>query len=219
MASANIPKEIKKDRKLYTHIRSHGPMDIGTWKRPAHPFHSLIRSIIYQQVSGKAAASILKKFKALFPASSKASQGRRHGRFPTPEELLEIPTQKLRGAGLSGQKALYVKDLAAHFVSGEIKHRHLKKWTNDEIIEHLTRVKGIGVWTVHMFLIFTLKRPDVLPTLDLAIRKGFQVVYGLKKEPTHDEMERLASPRRMHASLVSLYLWEASTKLKKSAKR
>jgi len=174
------------------------------WKRPSQPFHSLIRSIIYQQVSGKAAASILKKFKSLFG-----------GRFPKPQELLDISVERLRSAGLSGQKATYVKDLAYHFASGAIKHGDFKKLTNDEIIEHLTRVKGIGVWTVHMFLIFTLKRPDVLPTLDLAIRKGFQVVYGLKKEPSHEQMEKLAKEWRAHASLVSLYLWKASTKLKK----
>jgi len=178
-------------------------MDMGDWKRPKQPFHALIRSIIYQQVSGKAAASILKKFKALFG-----------GRFPTPQELLKSPTKRLRSAGLSTGKAIYVKDLAKHFASGAIRHRDFKKWTNDEIIEHLTKVKGIGVWTVHMFLIFTLKRPDVLPTLDLAIRKGFQSVYGLKKEPTHDEMETLAKDWRQHASLASLYLWKAADKLK-----
>ena len=204
-----IPAEIRGDKKLYAHVTSYGPMDMGDWKRPKDPFHSLIRSIIYQQVSGKAAESILNKFKGVFG-----------NKFPTPQELLKAPVKKLRSAGLSGQKVSYVKDLAKHFGKGSIRHRDFKKWTNDEIVEHLIRVKGIGVWTVHMFLIFTLKRPDVLPTLDLAIRKGFQSVYKLKKEPTNEQMEKLAKGWRNHATLASLYLWKAADglKVKKSIK-
>ena len=204
MTKDGIPKEILADKKLAAHIRSYGPMDMSDWKRPTNPFHSLIRSIVHQQVSGKAAQSILNKFKIIYG-----------GRFPKPEELLKTSTHKLRKAGLSGQKATYVKDLAKHFASGSIKPRNLKKLTNEEIVEHLTQVKGIGVWTAHMFLLFTLKRPDVLPTLDLAIRKGFQVVYGLKKEPSHDQMEKLAKGWRASASLVSLYLWKAADALKR----
>src|SRR6185503_13616843 len=104
MAKRSIPKEIAKDTRLYKHIKAHGPISMDEWKRPSQPFHSLIRSIIYQQVSGKAAASILKKFKSLFG-----------GRFPKPQELLDISVERLRSAGLSGQKATYVKDLAHHF--------------------------------------------------------------------------------------------------------
>jgi DNA-3-methyladenine glycosylase II len=209
----SIPEEILKDKKLAKWVREHGFIDDKEWKRPKNPFHSLIRSIIYQQVSGKAAASILKKFKALFG-----------NKFPTPEQLLEKTDEELRSAGLSRGKVIYIRDLAEKFKDGTINPRKFPRMSNDEIIEHLTRVKGIGVWTAHMFLLFTLKRPDILPTLDLAIRKGFQVVYGLKKLPEHDAMERLARGWRMHASTASLYLWKISEhapkqKLKKAKRK
>jgi DNA-3-methyladenine glycosylase II len=191
-----IPEEILKDKKLAKWVREHGLIDDKDWRRPKNPFHSLIRSIIYQQVSGKAAASILKKFKSLFG-----------GKFPTPEMVLAMSEAELRSAGLSGQKARYIRDLAEKFADGTIASRKFPKMTNDEIIEHLTRVKGIGVWTAHMFLLFTLRRPDVLPTLDLGVRKGFQAVYGLRKLPSHEKMEKLAKGWRKHASTASLYFW------------
>lgn len=192
----DVPAEILKDKKLAKYVREHGLIDDKAWRRPKNPFHSLIRSIIAQQVSTAAAMSILKKFKTLFG-----------NRFPTPQEVLMRTEKELRSAGLSGSKVRYIRDLAEKFRDGTISPRKFSKMTNDEIIEHLTRVKGIGVWTAHMFLLFTLKRPDILPTLDLAIKKGFQVVYGLKEIPEHAEMERLARGWREHASLASLYLW------------
>jgi len=191
-----VPEEILKDKKLARWVREHGFIDDKKWRRPRNPFHSLIRSIIAQQVSTAAAASILKKFKALFG-----------NRFPTPEQVLEKTEEEMRSAGLSRSKVIYIRDLAEKFKDGTIAPRKFPRMSNDEIIEHLTRVKGIGVWTAHMFLLFTLRRPDILPTLDLAIRKGFQVVYGLKKIPEHETMERLARGWRKHASLASLYLW------------
>jgi DNA-3-methyladenine glycosylase II len=194
-----IPEEILKDKKLAKWVREHGLMDDKSWRRPKNPYHSLIRSIIYQQVSGKAAATILNKFKNLFG-----------GKFPTPQQVLAKSETELRSAGLSRAKAVYVRDLAAKFQDGTIEPRKFPKMTNDEIIEHLTHVKGIGVWTAHMFLLFTLRRPDILPTLDLAIKKGFQEVYGLRKLPTHEQMEKLARGWRAHASTASLYLWRAS---------
>ena len=118
--------------------------------------------------------------------------------------------QNLRRAGLSPQKAMYIKDLAKKFLDGTIRHRSFHRMTNDEIIEHLVQVKGIGVWTAHMFLIFTLQRPDVLPTGDLGIQKGFQLVYKLKKLPDHKKMEELARPWRKHASVASWYLWRVA---------
>lgn len=196
----SIPEEILQDPKLAKWVREYGMLDDTEWSRPADPFHSLIRSIIYQQVSGKAAASILNKFKDLFA-----------GQFPTPQQVLEKTEEELRSAGLSRSKAIYIRDLAQKFADHTIEPRKFPHMSNDEIIEHLTRVKGIGVWTAHMFLLFTLKRPDVLPTLDLAIRKGFQVVYALRDTPSHARMEELAKPWREHASLASLYLWKASS--------
>jgi len=199
-----IPEEILKDKKLAKWVREHGFIDDKSWKRPKNPFHSLIRSIVYQQVSGKAAASILKKFKGLFD-----------DKFPTPEMVLAMPENKLRTAGLSGQKARYIRDLAEKFHDKTIEPRKFPRMSNDEIIEHLTRVKGIVVWTAHMFLLFTLKRPDILPTLDLGIRKGFQVVYNLRELPSHEKMEKLARDWRRHASTASLYFWRIADKAKK----
>ncbi len=195
---------LKRDKKFAKLIKKHGSPDLK-WGRVGlqNPFRSLVRSIIYQQVSGKAAASILKKFISLF------------SRFPKPEDVNKIPVKKLRSAGLSYQKASYIKDLAKKFTDGTIKHRRLYKMTSAEVIDHLVQVKGIGVWTVHMFLIFTLNRPDILPTGDLGIRKGFKIVYGLKNLPDHDKMERLAKPWREHASLASWYLWRAADEAKK----
>lgn len=199
-----LPKEFLADKKLAVWMREYGPLSPDVWKKPTQPFHSLIRSIIYQQVSGKAAASILKKFKGLF-----------NNRLPSPEAVLTMPLEKLRGPGLSGQKSKYIHDLAEKFSDGTIQPRKFPKMTNDEIVEHLVRVKGIGVWSAHMFLLFTLKRPDILPTLDLGIKKGFQVVYSLKKLPEHEKMEKIAKRWRAHASLASLYLWRAADKAKK----
>src|SRR5262249_14525425 len=128
-----VPEEILKDKQLAKWVKEHGYIDDSDWKRPKDPFHSLMRSIIYQQVSTAAANSILKKFQGLFG-----------GKFPTPEQVLAKTEDELRTAGLSGQKARYIRDLAEKFSDGTIVPRKFPKMTNDEIIEHLTRVKGIG---------------------------------------------------------------------------
>jgi DNA-3-methyladenine glycosylase II len=167
-------------------------------------FQSLCRSIIYQQISGRAAAAILTSFVKLFPVDT----------FPTPERVCRISPEKLRKAGLSAQKASYIKDLALKFSNGIISHDALQKMTNAEIVENLTRVKGIGPWTAHMFMIFTLNRRDVLPTGDLGIRKGFQIVYELKTLPNHAKMERIAKHWRAHASIASWYFWRVADETK-----
>lgn len=173
-------------------------------KPKRNSFKSLTRSIIRQQISGKAADSIQARFLELFPRK----------KFPTSKEVVQMPISKLRSAGLSGQKASYIKDLAEKFSNGTVKHRALHKMKTEEVIAHLTQIKGIGVWTVHMFLISALNRPDVLPTGDLGIRKGFQIVYRLKTLPGHAKMERLAKPWRAHASLASWYLWRVADEAK-----
>ncbi len=172
-------------------------------------FKALVRSIIYQQVSGKAAASILARFVALFSGK----------KFPTPDDVCRMPVRKLRSAGLSVQKTSYIKNLAKKFLDGTIEHRALHRMETDDIIEHLTQVRGVGVWTAHMFLIFTLNRPDVLPVGDLGIRKGFQIVYGLRTLPNEERMEKLAKPWRAHASAASWYLWRAADGAKGQQKR
>jgi DNA-3-methyladenine glycosylase II len=205
MAHEASIKILKKDKRFAALIKAHGKAVLG---REGTPFQALVRSIIYQQVSGKAAASILAKFRALFPGK----------KFPTPEMVLAMPMAKLRSAGLSGQKASYILDLAEKFANGTVQHKRLGKMTNEEVIAHVTQVKGIGVWTAHMFLIFTLERLDVLPTGDLGIQKGFQILYGLKKLPTPAQMEKLAKEWRQHASVASWYLWRLADAAKPTKK-
>ena len=188
---------LRRDKRFVALIKKHGEPDL---KRGTNSFEALIRSITHQQVSGAAAETIRKRFVGLFPK----------GKFPTPEMVGAMPLERMRTAGLSGQKASYIKDLAEKFVDGTIEHRSLHKMESADIVEHLTRVKGIGVWTVHMFLIFTLNRSDVLPTGDLGIRKGFQALYKLKSLPNHAQMEKLALPWRAHASVASWYLWRVA---------
>lgn len=162
------------------------------------PFHSLMRAITYQQLSGKAAATIHGRVVALFPAE--------HG--PHPELLLELPDTALRGAGLSRNKLLALKDLAAKALDGTVPDmRRLKALSDDEIIERLTQVRGVGRWTVEMLLIFTLGRPDVLPVTDLGIRKGFQRAYGMRRLPAYSTLERAGRLWAPHRSVASWYLW------------
>ena len=162
-----------------------------------NPFQSLVRSIIYQQLSGKAAGSILNKFVLLFKPK----------KFPTPEDVLNLTDKQFRSAGVSAQKANYLRDLASKFIDGTINPKKFSKMSDGEIEEHLVRVKGVGIWTAHMFLIFALNRPDVLPTGDLAIRKGFMRAFGLKKVPSHDKMVKLATPHAGERTYLSLHLW------------
>jgi DNA-3-methyladenine glycosylase II len=127
--------------------------------------------------------------------------------FPTPEKVLKIKVEKLRGAGLSGQKASYLKDLALKFKDGTIEPTRFHLMSDAEIVEHVIQVKGIGEWTAHMFLMFTLARPDVLPTGDLGIQKAFQKVFGLQNKPSPERMVRLAKPWVGHRTVASFYLW------------
>ncbi len=189
----------------HRHLRKHPTMravlkryQMEPYKRPSDPFTALARSIIFQQISGRAAAAILARFLALFPDER-----------PTPEALLKLHKSRLRKAGLSNQKVIYLKDLAKRFLDGTIEPKKFPKMSDEEIREHLLVVKGIGRWTADMFLMFTLHRPDVLPTGDLAIQKGFQKVFAMKKLPDAKKMEKLAKDWSPHRTVASLYLWKA----------
>ena len=160
-------------------------------------FQSLAEAIIYQQLSGKAAATILKRFIALFP----------NKKFPTPADVLKIKTEKLRSAGVSGQKASYLKDLALKFIDGTINPQQFHTMTDESITENVTAVKGIGTWTAQMFLMFTLARSDVLPTGDLGIQKGFKKLFNLRTMPSPERMRRLAAPWSGHRTVACMYLW------------
>ncbi len=202
---------LKKYRHFARLIKKHGPPQLQRGGRT--PFQALCRAIIYQQISGKAAASIYKKFLAAFGIELELPinwESRKAQKFPTPEEVLTMSDARLRAAGLSAQKTVYLKDLAQKFSDGTIAHKKLHKLTSEEIITTLVQVKGIGVWTVQMFLIFTLNRLDILPTGDLGVRKGFQTLYKLRALPSPTQMEKLAKPWRAHASVASWYLWRVA---------
>jgi len=212
MARASNPhsvsiKFLKRDKHLGAFVRRHGPI---THRRAHSPqaFRSLAEAIVYQQLSGKAAATILKRFVELFaPAKPASTRRHRRGGFPTPEKVLKIRIEKLRSAGLSNQKASYLRDLAAKFIDGTINPRKFAAMSDQEIIEHVTAVKGIGEWTAHMFLMFTLHRPDVLPTGDLGIQKAFIKIFKLKKKPSPEQMVKLAQVWAGHRTVACFYLW------------
>jgi DNA-3-methyladenine glycosylase II len=178
-----------------------GPMSIEKRRRGrprGDAYGALLRAIVGQQLSAKAAATIFDRVLALYD-----------GRMPSAAELLETDEEALRGAGLSGRKVEYLRDLAGHVVSGELEVDRLGDLTDEKVVEEITAVRGLGVWTAHMFLIFHLEREDVLPVGDLGVRNAIKAEYGLDELPTPEEMERLAEPWRPHRTLASLYLWES----------
>jgi len=177
-----------------------GPLSTRRRKRgrPTDPYGVLVRSITGQQLSTKAAATIYGRLTDLFG-----------GETPTPEQIIATDPQQLRAIGLSNAKAAYLRDLAEHIVDGELPIDDLAQMPDAQVYEVLTAVKGLGRWTVDMFLMFHLGRPDVLPVGDLGIRKAMQVQYGLDDLPKAPEMELIAVPWRPHRTLACLYLWES----------
>lgn len=162
-------------------------------------YQELVDSIISQQLSVKAARAIETRFKALFD-----------GEYPTPEQILARDIEAFRGAGLSRPKARYIQDLAQKIIDGEVTFEGIDKLSNDEIIAELTSVKGIGVWTVHMFLMFCMGRLDVLPTGDLGIKNGVAKLYSIKN-PTERDIELIAEKQNWHPyeSVASWYVWKS----------
>ena len=177
-----------------------GPLSVRARKRgrPDDAYGTLVRSITGQQLSTKAAATIYGRLTELYG-----------GRTPTPEEILETDPQQLRAIGLSNAKAAYLRDLAEHIVDGELPIDDLAAMPDAKVAETLIAIKGLGRWTVDMFLMFHLGRPDVLPVGDLGIRRAMQIHYGLEELPSPSEMERIADAWRPHRTLASLYLWES----------
>jgi DNA-3-methyladenine glycosylase II len=192
------------------------------------PFEALVESIVYQQLHGKAAATIHHRLLESFgPTLTPPKLGApfvtalssRVGTHPTPQQILDCPNAQLRAAGLSANKALALRDLAAKTLDGTVPTlARIRRMSDEAIIEHLTQVRGIGVWTVHMMLIFRLGRPDVLPTGDYGVRKGFALTFtGLKPTdkvtpldlPTPAEMEKRAKKWTPWRSVASWYLWRA----------
>ena len=167
-------------------------------ERPADAYGALLRAIVGQQLSTKAARTIYGRILELFD-----------GRTPAPEQLLEAEEADLRSAGLSGRKVEYIRDLASHVIDGELELDRLEQLSDEEAIEEIVAVRGLGLWTAEMFLIFHLERPDVLSGGDLGIRKAIQVEYGLEEMPTPTRVLEIGEPWRPHRSLASLYLWES----------
>jgi DNA-3-methyladenine glycosylase II len=167
-------------------------------EKPADAYGALLRAIVGQQLSTKAARTIYGRILDLFEGST-----------PTPEQLLEAEETDLRGAGLSGRKVEYIRDLASHVIEGELELERLPELSDEEVIEEIVAVRGLGVWTAEMFLIFHLERPDVLSGGDLGIRKAIQIEYELEEMPPPMQVVEIGEPWRPHRSLASLYLWES----------
>ncbi len=159
-------------------------------------FDYVVRSIVYQQLSGKAAGTIHGRFLNLLD----------HKR-PVAPQILKIAEPELRKVGLSGQKAKYIRSVAEQTHSGELAIEKLHELPDDEIIEALTRIKGVGVWTAQMFLMFRLGRPDVLPVNDLGIQKGVQLAYGLRKLPKPDRVQKIGKKWAPYRTVGSWYMW------------
>ena len=211
-----------RDAKLRRLMERAGPFTL-TLASTQSPFEALVRSIIYQQLHGKAAAAIHLKLLASFAdvvaLENENTGGLKAGTHPTAVHLLECPNEQLRMAGLSHNKALALRDLAAKTVDGTVPTmRKIRTMDDEAIIEHLTQVRGIGRWTVEMFLMFRLGRPDVLPVSDYGVRKGFALTYlGLKPQtkvtpdllPKPDVMEKQAKKWHPWCSVASWYMWRA----------
>ncbi len=186
---------LKKDPVMAAIIAKAGPYRVG-YRDPV--FQTLVRSIVYQQLNGKAALTI---FNRLAEAAKVNPM--------TPESILKLRPQKMRAVGLSKQKTLYIRELARLTRDGDIQFERLPEMEDAAIIETLTRVKGVGVWTVQMFLMFALQRPNVLPVGDLAVRAAMKKAYGLAELPKPAEMERIAEAWHPYCSVASWYLWRS----------
>ena len=179
-------------------VSDHGPLDEEERRRgrPDEAYGALLRAIVGQQLSVKAAKTIYDRLCALYG-----------DRTPTPAELIATDPDELRGVGLSRAKAAYLRDLAEHVEDGELDLERLPELPDDEVSAQLIAIKGLGRWTVDMFLMFHLGRPDILPVGDLGIRRAVQIAYGLDSLPDPAELTRIAEPWQPHRTLACLYLW------------
>ncbi len=191
---------LKADPVMAALVEAHGPFDEEERRRgrPDDSYGALVRSITGQQLSVKAAATIYGRVVDLYG-----------GHTPTPAELIATDPDDLRAAGLSYSKAAYLRDLAEKVEDGELDLAALPELDDEEVSAQLIQVKGLGQWTIDMFLMFHLGRPDILPVGDLGIRNAAKAAYNLRKLPTPDRLRRLARPWRPYRTLASLYLWES----------
>ena len=195
---------MRRDPVLASIIKRYGACGIATG-RETDVFCGLVEAIVSQQLSTRAAATIYGRLRALLP----------NGGIPTPDALTQLSDEALRGVGLSRQKLGYMRDLSRKMLDGSINTAALQVMTDDEIVAELTKIKGIGRWTVEMLLIFRLTRPDVFPAGDLGIVKAVQKAYNLRKTPDVKRLNTIAERWRPYRSVASWYLW-ASLENKKS---
>ncbi|HTY54251.1 MAG TPA: DNA-3-methyladenine glycosylase [Candidatus Binataceae bacterium] len=193
-------------RAAIAHLRKVDPVlgrlidQVGAFKlrhEPEH-FQALVQAIMFQQLAGAACQAILDRFVALFPGAP----------FPTPAQVLEATDEQLRGAGLSRQKLAYMRDLAKHVSEDLLNFKRFPRMEDEEVIAELIRVKGIGRWTAEMFLMFNLRRPDVLPVGDLGFQTAAMRAYGMKQLPTAKRLKELGERWRPYRSVAVWYLWQ-----------
>lgn len=198
--SAGVRHLRRVDPVMRALVDAHGPLTLEQRRRgrPADAYGALLRSIVGQQLSTKAASTIYGRMLELFG-----------GHAPTPRQLLAADPEQIRAAGLSRPKIGYLRDLAQHVEDGELELDRLIDLPDEDAIAQLTAVKGLGRWSADMFLMFHLGRPDVLPVGDLGIRRAVQVEYGLRKLPDPKRLEKVAKPWRPYRTLACLYLWSS----------
>ena len=185
---------LKRDKIMRALIKKFGKPD---FKQGQDYFQSLLRSIVFQQLSGKAAQKIYERFMELLPENSNLC----------PNEVLKLDKDNMRKAGLSLQKINYVKNLSNFFVNNSFQKKDVERMTNEEISKELIQIKGIGQWSVDMFLIFTLNRADILPYGDLGIQKGIMKILNTKILPSKKEMENCSNKWRPYRTIACWYLW------------
>jgi DNA-3-methyladenine glycosylase II len=199
MSPSPAIRHLSRDPVMRDLIRAAGPCTLKA-RRGFSPYESLLNSVAHQQLTAKAAATILSRFRTLYG----------DGRFPEPTELLATPLEALRGAGFSRAKAASLHDIAARTLDGTIPaRRFLARLPDEAIVERLTSVRGVGRWTVEMFLIFTLARPDVLPVEDYGVRRGFRCAYGGAELPQPRELAGFGERWAPYRSTAAWYLWRA----------
>lgn len=191
-------KFLKKDPKFAKTIMQIGDYNVKITK---NRYQSLVEAIISQQLSGFAANSIIKKFRKLYKS-----------KFPKPRDVIKTSDSKLRTTGLSKMKIVYIKELSKKIESKELNMRKISTQSDEQVIEALTDVKGIGRWTAEMFLIFSLGRLDILPVGDLGLKKGIQSMYSLKELPEKEQIEQLAESWKPYRTVATWYLWKSLQK-------
>jgi|HigsolmetaAR202D_1030399.scaffolds.fasta_scaffold06290_2 3-methyladenine DNA glycosylase/8-oxoguanine DNA glycosylase len=182
-------------------IRRIGPLSMEQRRRGrprTDAYGALLRAVVGQQLSTKAAATIYRRVLELFG-----------GEVPTPQQILGADVADLRAAGLSGRKVEYLRDLATHVLDGTLEVDRFPELDDETVIREIVAVRGLGEWTAHMFCMFHLERPDILPVGDLGIRNAVRIQYELDDLPGREELERIAEPWRPHRTLACLYLWES----------